>query len=458
MTCRSFDCCVIRVSQSFDTIALGHCWSRPVRGVPVMAEAEQGPSREALRDATNGFFQKYGVAFVMVASVVGSGSIFIASSAGVQYGYALIWAFVGAALLGIMAQDMSARLGIFGEPLGAFMHRKLGGRLSMVVAAVISVGAVLWTIELTAATAKGIEVLLNGAIGWQVLSIPIVILAILTGLLNYKRLEQVLTATLFVLLAAYLVVAGVSTPPPVEVACGVIPSIPAPAALTLAASILGSTAIWSNFFLESNLVEEKGWTSAEDIPLMRKDLLFGYSLAMVLIVSVLVVTATVIGGRSGLESFITPALALTRPIGQWAAVLFLFGTAAAAFNSIIPIMWVPAYLFEHARGKDADSADRSFKTIYVAGTALGILAPVIAATTRLGVIDMVVLFPAYNGIVSLPITAVLLFWALNDEEVMGDRVNDLKLNALNVLLVILAFGLAAISLPSLVRTLTSGGL
>ena len=46
------------------------------------------------------------------------------------------------------------------------------------------------------------------------------ILAILTGLLNYKRLEQVLTATLFVLLAAYLVVAGVSTPPPVEVARG----------------------------------------------------------------------------------------------------------------------------------------------------------------------------------------------------------------------------------------------
>ena len=69
------------------------------------------------------------------------------------------------------------------------------------------------------------------------------ILAILTGLLNYEGLEQVLTATLFVLLAAYLVVAGVSTPPPVEVARGVIPSIPAPAALTLAASILGSTAI-----------------------------------------------------------------------------------------------------------------------------------------------------------------------------------------------------------------------
>jgi Mn2+/Fe2+ NRAMP family transporter len=70
---------------------------------------------------------------------------------------------------------------------------------------------------------------------------------------------------------------------------------------------------------------------------------------------------------------------------------------------------------------------------------------------------MVFLFPAYSGIVSLPITAVLLFWALNDEEVTGDRVNDLKLNALDFLLVVLAFELAAISLPSLIRTLTSGG-
>jgi Mn2+/Fe2+ NRAMP family transporter len=166
----------------------------------------------------------------------------------------------------------------------------------------------------------------------------------------------------------------------------------------------------------------------------------------------------VITGRDQLASFITPALALTRPIGQWAALLFLFGTAAAAFNSIMPIMWVPAYLFEHARGNDPDSADRSFKSIYAGGTALGILAPVIAYATDLGVIDMVVLFPAYNGIISLPITAVLLFWALNDDGVMGERTNGLALNALNFLLVALAFGLAAISLPELIETLTSGGL
>lgn len=49
------------------------------------------------------FFRKYGLAFIMVASFFGSGSIFIASAAGVQFGYALIWAVVGAVLLGFMA-------------------------------------------------------------------------------------------------------------------------------------------------------------------------------------------------------------------------------------------------------------------------------------------------------------------------------------------------------------------
>ena len=46
------------------------------------------------------FFDKYGLSFVMVASYFGSGSIFIAADAGVRYGYTLIWAVVGAVLLG----------------------------------------------------------------------------------------------------------------------------------------------------------------------------------------------------------------------------------------------------------------------------------------------------------------------------------------------------------------------
>ena len=424
-----------------------------------MAETSQETARERLRDTTSGFFQDYGLAFVMVASVVGSGSIFIASSVGIQYGYALIWGFVAAALIGVMAQDMSARLGIFGVPLGTFMRRKLGQRIATVLGVVLSIGVFLWVIELTAATAKGLSVLLGGAIGWQPLSILVTIVAIFTGILNYDSLERVLTALLFVLLAAYLVVAGVSTPSLGAVASGVVPSLPG-GSLTLLASVIGSTAIWANFFLESNLIEEKNWTGTEDVATMRKDLALGYAVALILILAVLVVSAAILrpAGYESLRSFITPGRALINVIGQWAGVLFLVGASAAAFNSIMPIMWAVAYIFENVRGHEVDSADRSFKAIYVAGTALGVLAPVINIVTGMTVVEMIVLFAAYSGIVSLPITALLLFWAVNDEEIMGEHTNGPVLNAFNVILVVLAFVLAGISLPSLIDTLASGGL
>ncbi|EMA56857.1 NRAMP family divalent metal transporter [Halococcus thailandensis] len=414
-----------------------------------MSGTGRGSFADQLRTSVSEFFAQYGVAFVMVASVVGSGSIFIATDAGVKYGYSLIWAFVGAGLLGIMAQDMSARLGIFGEPLMVFIRKKLGGRLAMLLAGVISIGAVLWTIELVAATAKGVSVLLGGAIGWQPLSVVVTVLAVLAGIANYDGVERLLTAMLVVLLGLYLLVVGGTSPDLGAVASGFVPSLPDAGALTLAASIVGSTAIWSNFFLESNLVERKGWTDVSDVPTMRTDLVIGYALAIALIMAIVVVSATVLRptGVEEVRSFVAPGLALAQPVGQWAAVLFLIGTAAAAFNSIVPIMWVPAYLFEHARGNDANPDNRSFKLLYVVGTSVGVLAPVIASLTGMSVVEMIITFPAYNGIISLPITTILLFWAVNDENTMGEYTNGLVANAINLVLVVLVFALAATSLP-----------
>ena len=424
-----------------------------------MADHSHDTVGEASHEPEAGFFDRYGVAFVMVASVVGSGSIFIASTAGIQSGYTLIWAFVAATLIGLMAQDMSARLGIFGEPLATFVRRKFGQRIGTLLVSVLSIGAFLWIIELTAAAAKGLSVLIGGAIGWQPLAIVVSLAAIGTGLLDYDRLEQAMLVTLFVLLAAYLIVAGASTPSIVGIASGFVPSVPGSGALALVASIVGSTAIWSNFFLESNLVDQKGWTSAADVPEMRKDLLLGFTIALVLIIAVLVVCAAVLrpAGYEQLSSFVTPGIALVKVMGRWAAILFLFGAATAAFNSIMPVMWAVVFMFMNVRGKTVQDTDRSFRLFYVAGTALGMLAPVISSVTGWSVVQMIVRFAAYSGIVSLPITAALLFWAVNDDDVMGEHTNGAVLNVCNAVLVLLAVGLAALSLPSLLDLLFGGG-
>ena len=423
-----------------------------------MTDSESGiASPQRLNDTLAGFFQEYGLAFVMVASYFGSGSIFIASEAGVRFGYALIWAVIGAVLLGFMAQDMSARLGIFGKPLMVFLREKLGQKGALVIAVVLSTGCIAWGLELTAAVGLGVSVLLNGAIGWMPLAVVTGIMAIIVGVLNYDGIERIMTVMMFGLLALYLIVAGASTPSISAVATGVIPQIPG-GSLTLVVSILGTTALWPNFFLESNLVSDKGWKTIEDIQEMRRDLVIGYTVGGLTTVAVLVVGAAVLrpAGYTELESFITPGIALAGVLGEWARVMFLLGAIAAAFNSIIPILWTPSYLLQHAWGREANPAGREFKTIFAITTGVCCFSPLVTIFGGLSVLDMIVLFPGYNGIIGLPITALALFWAVNDEHIMGEHRNSYALSALNLVLVIIAFVLAAASLPGFIDAITAG--
>ena len=408
-----------------------------------------------------GLFEKYGLAFVMVASYFGSGSVFIASSAGVRYGYSLLWAVVGAVLLGFMAQDMSARLGIHGESLAAFAREKLGRTGATAVMVLLSVGCVAWTLELTAAVGKGIVVLLGlQGVGWQPFAYLTGLAAIVVGILGYEAVERIMVAMMFALLLAYLVVAGASEPDIVAAATGLVPGIESAGAMALAVSILGTTALWPNFFLESKLVDRKGWTDETDVAVMRRDLSIGYAVGGVTTVAIVVVAAAVLrpAGYEQLETFLTPGRALASVLGEWAMVVFLVGTLAAAFNSIVPIMWAPAYMIPEAMGEQYADSERLFNVIYLVGVALGSLSPLVHWGLGLSVIDMIILFPAYNGVVGLPVTAALLFWAVNDADVMGERTNGWKLNALNSALILLAVYSAWNAGQFVIDAILSGGI
>ncbi|EMA38110.1 Nramp family divalent metal transporter [Halococcus hamelinensis] len=406
------------------------------------------------------FFDKYGLAFVMVASYFGSGSVFIASSAGVQYGYALLWAVVGAVVLGFIAQYISARLGIFGKPLMTFIHDRVGAPIATTLALVLSVGCIAWGLALTAAVGEGISVLLGGAIQWQPIAVACGLLAVVVGILGYDFVEKVMITLMFGLLIAYVVVAVGSGPSISGVAGGFVPGIPDIGALTLVASILGTTALWPNFFLESILVREKGWTDESAIPTMRLDLGVGYAIGGIVTIAIVVATAAVLrpAGITEIATFITPGRALADVLGDWALVLFLVGAIVAAFNSIVPIMWTPAYIIPQATGRDVDSDDRLFRIVYVVGIGISALSPLVAAFFGLGVVDMIVLFPALNGVIGLPITAVCLVWAANNTGLLGEHTNGPALNAVGAVLVVLSVVLGVSSAQSVIGAITGGGL
>lgn len=384
------------------------------------------------------FFDRFGLSFVMVASYFGSGSIFIASQAGVEYEYVLIWAVVGAVLLGFMAQDMSARLGIFGDTLMSFIRRKLGKRLSFGLALFLSIGCIAWCLGLTAAVGMSVELLSGGAIPWQPAAVVTGLLAIVTGILDYKHVEKVVTTMMVALLLLYVVVAGASSPSLSQVAAGFIPSIPDKGALLLGAALLGTTALWPNFFLESILVRRKGWNSLGHLKDMRLDLILGYAVGGAITICIIVVAAAVLvpAGYTEITSFIAPGEALASVLGPWAMTAFLLGVIAASFNSIIPIMWtVPFMILEALDHPEKAQGTPTFQRVYAGATLIGLLSPLAAYITGLRVVEMVVLFPAFNGVFGLPITAALLFWAVNDKKTMGKYTNGWKFNAINITLV-----------------------
>ncbi|WP_122087976.1 Nramp family divalent metal transporter [Halalkalicoccus subterraneus] len=411
-------------------------------------------------EGVSSLIKEYGLAFVMVASYFGSGSVFIASQAGVAHGYTLLWAVVGAALLGFMAQDMSARLGIHGTSLMVFVRRKLGRGGATTVALFLSIGCVAWTLGLVAAVGAAVQYLSGGAIAWQPVAVATTFVAIGVGLLDYDMVENVMIGMMLALMLVFVIVMLPSGADPVAVASGFVPSIENPAALTVAAGLLGTTALWPNFFLESILVKNKGWTDESDLPTMRKDLAVGYSVGGITTVAILIASAAILPalGYTALDTFMTPGEALVEVFGTWAMVLFIVGAAAAAFNSIIPIMWTPAYIIPQALGYEPTKESRPFKLIFAAGTGLGVFSPLISSALDLGVVDMVVLFPTYNGIFGLPLAAALLFWSVNDRETMGEYTNSLKLNAINATLVLLAIVLAVFSARDFVGMLFGGGL
>jgi len=144
-------------------------------------------------------------------------------------------------------------------------------------------------------------------------------------------------------------------------------------------------------------------------------------------------------------------------------LLFLGGTLVAAFNSIIPILWTPAYILQEAWGAEIRSSDPrearpSFRILFGSLCVVSGLSPLVHLVGGLSVLDMVVLFPAWNGVFGLPVSAVLLFWAVNDADMMEGHENDARLNAANVVLVVLAVVLSVLSAQDVLGAIVGGGL
>jgi manganese transport protein len=197
-----------------------------------------------------------GPAFIASVAYVDPGNFATNMAGGAQFGYALGWVVLGANLMAMLVQTMSAKLGI---ATGLSLPEVCRERLPR------GVVIFLWLQAELVAMATDLAEFTGAALGLNlVFGLPLWISAVLAGLATFailamevsgfRRIEAAITALVGVVVVAFCLELLISRPPAAAVATGVfLPRLPGGAAL-LAVSIVGATVMPHVIYLHSALV------------------------------------------------------------------------------------------------------------------------------------------------------------------------------------------------------------
>ena len=197
-----------------------------------------------------------GPAFVAAVAYVDPGNFATNMAGGAQFGYALGWVVLGANLMAMLVQTLSAKLGI---ATGLSLPEACRERLPR------GVVIFLWLQAELVAMATDLAEFTGAALGLNlVFGLPLWISAVLAGLATFavlgmevggfRRLEAAITALVGIVVIAFCLELLMSRPPAGAVASGVFePKLPGGAAL-LAVSIVGATVMPHVIYLHSALV------------------------------------------------------------------------------------------------------------------------------------------------------------------------------------------------------------
>jgi manganese transport protein len=209
-----------------------------------------------------------GPAFIASVAYVDPGNFATNFAGGAQFGYALGWVVLGANLMAMLVQTLSAKLGI---ATGLSLPETCRERLPH------GVVVFLWLQAELVAMATDLAEFTGAALGLHlVFGLPLWTSALLAGLAafavlamevgGFRRLEAAITTLVGVVVIAFCLELLFARPPAGAVAAGVFtPRLPGGAAL-LAVSIVGATVMPHVIYLHSALVRGRVATDGGDAP------------------------------------------------------------------------------------------------------------------------------------------------------------------------------------------------
>lgn len=282
-----------------------------------------------------------GPAFVAAVAYVDPGNVATNVTAGVSYGYRLLWVLVAANLMAFLVQYLSAKLGLVtGRSLPEAVRDRLprGTRL------------LYWGQAELVAAATDLAEVIGGAIALNLLfSVPLLVGGLITAAVSTALLavqnrfgqrpfERVVVG--FLLIIAIGFVAGVVVAPPSwsGAAAGLVPTVDGAPSVLLAAGMLGATVMPHVVYLHSALARDRfGPVDRADLPRHLSATRLDVGVAMVIAgavnIAMLLVAAATLSGRGPVDGIEGAHTAIGAVLGPPVAILFALGLLASGLAS-----------------------------------------------------------------------------------------------------------------------------
>lgn len=399
------------------------------------------------------WYKNIGPGPLIAAAFIGPGTVTVCTLAGINFGYALLWAMALSIIATIVLQEMAARLGLItGKGLSAVIRSEIqnpvirGFMMVLMVSAII-IGNAAYEAGNISGGVLGLESVVSqnnieiNTFKINILPIIIGIIALIVlGIGKYKLIERFLVGLVILMSVSFLVTAFLTKPNMLELFNGVfLPSIPEKSLLTVV-GLIGTTVVPYNLFLHASLVSEK-WKGIEDISLARKDSFLAIVLGGMVSMGI-IVTASAVQG-SGVESAADLAKGLEPLYGNSAKILLGIGLFAAGLTSAITAPLAAAYVASGCFGWPTTISSGKFRLVW----ALVIIIGVFVSSLGIKPISIIQFAQFANGLL-LPIIAAFLVWVTNRKRIMGVYKNSLWLNVIAFAIILVVVGLGVKSILS----------
>ena len=382
---------------------------------------------------------------------IGTGSVTAMAKAGATYGMSLLWTIVASCLATYFMINVYGRFTLVtGQTaLQAFrqhIHPLVGLFFIVALTAGVS-GSVMGVMgivaEISSEWSKG---LIDGGIE------PIWFAAFFVALVYFifwngktQFFERSLAVIVAIMAACFILNFFILMPPPVDIAKGLLPSLPdvpldeGRGPFLVIASMVGTTVFSGLFIIRTTLVKEAGWTIA-DARKQRNDAIVAVGMMFVISGSIMAAAAGTLHVEGlGLEN-VSQMIGLLEPLaGSFATTIFVVGIVAAGVSSQFPNVLMLPWLLCDYNQSERDMTLTRYRIIVFVISLLGLVVPIFEARP----IFVMIISQAFNAVI-LPVTVACILYLGNRRDLMGEHRNRTGTNA--VLAAILLFSLVTTSM------------